>query len=223
MSVLVFDIETLGNPPDSFDEARTAYLFRGADTDEKREEEINRLNLSPLTAEVLAIGMLNPDTSRGRVLYRSDSPEKSTSADGRIEFVPGDETTILRAFWDDVRNYDRFVTFNGRTFDCPFLMVRSALLGVKPARNLVPYRYSATPHCDLLDQLTFYGSTRRFNLDFYCRSFGIPSPKAEGITGLDLGPLYRAGKYREIAEYCIGDVIATAELYARWKTFLDIK
>jgi len=223
VSVLVFDIETLGRPPESFDEAQTGYLFRGAETEEARKEEINRLNLSPLTAEVLAIGMLNPATSRGRVHYRADRSGQSTSEDGKIDFVAGDETTILRSFWEDISSYDRFVTFNGRTFDCPFLMVRSALLGVKPSRNLVPYRYSATPHCDLLDQLTFYGSTRRFNLDFYCRAFGIPSPKAEGITGLDLGPLYREGKYREIADYCIGDVIATAALYDRWKTYLEIK
>jgi DNA polymerase elongation subunit (family B) len=223
MSVLVFDIETLGRPPDTFDEAQTDYLFRGADTEEKRQEEVNRLNLSPLTAEVLAIGMLNPDTGGGKVLFRSDRPEKYRSDDGNIEFVSGDEQTILGSFWNDIRSYDRFVTFNGRTFDCPFLMIRSALFGLRPSRNLVPYRYSSIPHCDLLDQLTYYGSTRRFNLDFYCRTFGIPSPKAEGITGLDLGPLYREGRFREIAAYCIGDVIATAELYRRWKAFLDFK
>jgi len=223
MPALVFDIETLGRPPDSFDQAQTGYLFRGALTEEARAEEVNKLNLSPLTAEILAIGMLNPETSRGRVLYRSDRTEKFSSDDGKIEFASGDETAILRSFWEDVRSYDRIVTFNGRTFDCPFLMIRSALLGVKPTRNLVPYRYSSSPHCDLLDQLTYYGSTRRFNLDFYCRAFGIPSPKAGGLTGLDLGPLYREGKYREIGEYCIGDVIATAELYRRWKTYLDIK
>jgi len=220
---MVFDIETLGRPVESFDETQTAYLFRGVETDEARLEEINRLNLSALTAEVLAIGMLNPDTLGGRVLFRSDRQEKFHSDDGKIEYHSGDEAAILHSFWEDIRNYDRFVTFNGRTFDCPFLMLRSALLGVKPARNLVPYRYSSTPHCDLLDQLTYYGSTRRFNLDFYCRTFGIQSPKDEGITGLDLGPLYRAGKFREIARYCIGDVIATAELYRRWKTFLEFK
>ena len=39
-------------------------------------------------------------------------------------------------------------------FDCPFLMMRSAILGVKPTRNLMPNRYYMT-HIDLLDQLTF--------------------------------------------------------------------
>jgi DNA polymerase elongation subunit (family B) len=223
VAAVVFDIETLGKPASSFDEAQLAYLFKEGATAEERIEEVNRLNLSPLTAEVLAIGMLNPDTGGGRVLYRSDRRESFRSDDGNVEFVSGDEHGILTAFWEDIRNYAQFITFNGRGFDCPFLMLRSALLGVKPAKNLVPYRYSTSPHCDLLDQLTFYGATRKFSLDFYCRAFGIPSPKAEGITGLDLGPLYRGGKFREIAKYCIGDVIATAELFRRWKSFLNVQ
>ena len=222
MAAVVFDIETLGRPAETFDEAQAAYLFKPGATAEEHVEEINRLNLSPLTAEVLAIGMMNPETGGGKVVFRSDRADAFRSEDGKIEFTSGDERAILASFWDDIRNYAQFVTFNGRTFDCPFLMLRSALLGVRPTKNLVPYRYSTAPHCDLLDQLTFYGASRKFSLDFYCRAFGIPSPKAEGITGLDLGPLYREGKFREIAKYCIGDVIATAELYRRWKHFLNV-
>jgi predicted PolB exonuclease-like 3'-5' exonuclease len=99
-------------------------------------------------------------------------------------------------------------------------MVRSALLGVRPTRNLVPYRYSATDHCDLLDQLTFYGASRKFSLDFYCKGFGITSPKEGGVTGLDMGMFFEQKRFREIAEYCLGDVRATAELFRRWQSYL---
>ncbi len=119
-------------------------------------------------------------------------------------------------------HYSQFVTFNGRTFDCPFLMLRSAILGIKPTRNLLPYRYSANEHCDLMEQLTFYGIFRKFNLDFYCKSFGIKSSKASGITGLDLGTLFNEGRFLEIAEYCLGDVKATTELFHRWLAFLAL-
>jgi hypothetical protein len=70
--------------------------------------------------------------------------------------------------------------------------------------------------------MTFYGTTRKFNLDFYCKAFGIRSPKSEGITGADLGPLFRAGRFREIAAYCLGDIIATAELYRKWESYLAV-
>jgi predicted PolB exonuclease-like 3'-5' exonuclease len=137
--------------------------------------------------------------------------------------VPGTEEEIINGFWKTVSHYSQFITFNGRTFDCPFLMLRSAILGIRPSRNLMPYRYSATEHCDLMEQLTYYGAFRRFNLDFYCKGFGIKSPKAEGITGLDMGPLMSEGRYREIAEYCLRDVKATAELFHRWHTLLSFE
>jgi len=222
-SSVIFDIETLGLPLETFDEVQQEYLFKFADTEEKREEEIQKFALHAVTGRIIAVAMLNPESMSGKVFYQAATPEQSRSADGKIEFIAGDEALLLRNFWDSVQRYDQIVTFNGRTFDCPFLLLRSAMLGISPTRNLVPYRYSTEKHCDLLDQLTFYGATRRFNLDFYCKAFGIKSPKSEGITGLDLGPLYNAGKFRQIAEYCMGDVIATAELYKRWSEYLDLK
>jgi len=75
-------------------------------------------------------------------------------------------------------------------------------------------------HCDLLEQLTFYGATRRYNLDFYAKFFGIVSSKDEGITGDMVGELYQAGKYLEIARYCARDLATTAELYAHWDKYL---
>jgi 3'-5' exonuclease len=223
MSSVIFDIETLALPLETFDDVQKEYLLKFADTDEKREAELQKLNLYPLTAQIIAIGMLNPDTMSGKVFYQSDVKETFSSEDNKIEFVSGDEKDILKNFWITIQRYDRYITFNGRGFDNPFVMLRSAINGVKPSRNIMPYRYDASEHCDLLEQLTFYGVVRKFNLDFYCKSFGIKSPKSEGLTGLDLGPLYRAGNFRRIAEYCIGDVIATAELYKRWNEFLNIK
>jgi 3'-5' exonuclease len=221
MSSVVFDIETLGFPVDSFDEKQIEYLLKFAETPEQKEAEMQKLALYPLTGRIITIAMLNPDTLGGKVFYFSDEHEPRMSDDGKVEFVPGDEPAILQHFWETIRRYDRFITFNGRTFDCPFILLRSAINGIRATRNLMPYRYGITEHCDLLEQLTFYGATRKFNLDFYCKAFGIRSPKSEGITGLDLAPLYEAGRFFDIARYCLGDVIATAALYQRWNESLN--
>ncbi len=221
MNSLVFDIETLSFPLESFDEKQQDYLLRFAQNDAEREEAILKLNLYPLTARIIAIGMLNPDTNHGKVLFQSDTKEQFDSDDATIEFISGSEESILKEFWDAIARFDQFITFNGRSFDCPFVMLRSAILGVKPSRNLMPYRYDTRIHCDLLEQLSFYGASKKFNLDFYCKQFGIESPKSHGITGLDMGSLFNEGRYREIAEYCIGDVRATAQLYQRWNSFLN--
>lgn len=221
MSRVVFDIETLALPLDSYDESSREYLFKFADSDEKVEEAKRNLNLHALTAQVIAIALFNPDSNMGKVLFQSDKKEEYDSADGAVRYESGSEREILEEFWRLIPSYQQFITFNGRGFDCPFLMVRSAILQVKPSRNLVPYRYDASQHCDLLDQFTFYNTTRRFSLDFYCKTFGIDSPKAHGITGLDMAMLVEQRRFHDIAEYCLGDARATAELFRRWSHSFD--
>jgi predicted PolB exonuclease-like 3'-5' exonuclease len=173
--------------------------------------------------------MLNADTARGQVLFTAEDHEADASEAGPTEFVPCvDEVEMLTAFWDVAQHYEVIVTFNGRGFDVPFLYLRSALLNVPVSRkNWLGYRYQTEPHCDLAEQLTFYGVSgregagRRFNLDFYCKAFGIESPKSHGVTGLDVNDLLAAGRHREIAEYCLRDVHATVLLYQIWKDRLS--
>ena len=71
MNRIVFDIETLGFPLDSFDEKQQEYLMKFAATEEQKVEAIQKLNLSPLTAKIIAIGMINPDSNQGKVLYEA--------------------------------------------------------------------------------------------------------------------------------------------------------
>lgn len=220
MSRIVLDIESLGYSLDSFDSETQTYLLRFADTDDKVEEVKKNLNLHPLTAQILCVALYNPDSQKGKVFYQSDKTEEYYSADGRCQFISGSEHDILNHFWQIIPKYEQFITFNGRGFDCPFLLLRSAMLGIRTTRNLMPYRYDAEIHCDLLEQMTFYQTTRRFSLDFYCKAFGIESPKAKGITGLDMRALFEGKRYRDIAEYCYGDVLATTQLYNRWNDFI---
>jgi DNA polymerase elongation subunit (family B) len=222
MSHVVLDIETLSFPLESFDETQQKYLLKFAETDAERAEAIQKLNLYPTTAQIIAIGMLNPETNRGRVLFQSDEKMDYYSVDESVHFTSGSEKGIIEQFWLDIGHYDQFVTFNGRAFDCPFLMMRSAILQIQPTRNLMPYRYDASVHCDLLEQFTFYGALRKFNLDFYCKSFGVESPKTHGVTGLDMKQLTEEKRFREIAEYNLRDLQATAELFRRWEKFLSV-
>jgi len=235
MAKLVFDIETTAQPLETFDVVQQEYLFREVEKlpDEAarmtRRGEIQQLfSLWPLTGRIFCIAMLNADTSRGQVLFTAEEYVEENAAAGPVEFVPCmDEADMLTAFWDVARHYDSVITFNGRGFDVPFIYLRSALLNVPISRkDWLGYRYQVEPHCDLADQFTFYGggrdgATRRFNLDFYCKAFGIKSPKSEGITGYDVTRLVSEGRYREIAEYCLRDVQATVLLYHFWRERLS--
>src|SRR5437899_6436577 len=108
MSSVVFDIETLGYPLETFDEVQQEYLLKFADTEEKRSAEIQKLSLHALTAQIIAVAMFNPDSQSGKVLFQSEAHEQSFSDDKKIEFSSGDEPHILKNFWDSVRRYDRF-------------------------------------------------------------------------------------------------------------------
>jgi predicted PolB exonuclease-like 3'-5' exonuclease len=99
-------------------------------------------------------------------------------------------------------------------------MLRSATLGIRATRNLVGYRYALKPHTDLLEAITFFGASRKWNLDYACKAFGVESPKEHGLDGFSVGPFYRAGRLREIALYCRRDVEATASLYRKLKETL---
>ena len=231
MATLVFDIETSALPLEQFDESQQEYLFREcekfaneAEKSAKREEITQFMSLWPFTSQVVCIAMLNAESLRGQVQFLAEDYEDAGEA-GPVEYVPcADESELLTAFWDVAKHYENVVTFNGRGFDVPFVYLRSALLNVPISKkNWLGYRFATEPHCDLAEQLTFYsvsgrdGAARRFNLDFYCKAFGVESPKSHGVTGADVKDMMAEGKYREIAEYCLRDVRATVDLYKIWK------
>jgi len=220
MSKIVFDIETVGDF-EALDKDSQNYLLKHAKTDEEREEAKKNTSLWPLSGQVVTIALLNPDTNKGKVFFQAPKGKIDNFSEDGVDFEVGDEKNILKNFWQTIKNYDQFITFNGRGLDCPYLILRSGILKVEPTKNLMPPRFSADFHIDLLDQLTFYSAFRKFSLDFYCRSFGIKSPKDGALSGDKVGEYYQAGKYEEIARYCLADVRATAELYQRWADFME--
>ena len=220
MSRIIIDIETIGANFDELEPKDQAYLLHFAANEAEQEEIKQRLALHPLTGEIVAVGMLNPETDQGRVYFQAPNQEFKPQTEQGIEYIAAGEKEILERFWQDIIPYQQIITFNGRGFDCPFLLLRSAILGVKTRRNLMPNRYYSNLHCDLLDQFTFYGALKKFKMDFYCCKFGIKSPKAE-MDGLQVKPYFTAGKYLEIAKYCAGDLQATKKLWEIWQNYLD--
>jgi DNA polymerase elongation subunit (family B) len=218
---LVFDIETVGVEFESLDEKAKEFLLAYAETEEERSQIKSGLGFSPLTGQVVAIGILNPDTDKGAVYYLAPDGKGKDQQDENMHYLPySTEKDLLKGFWDAAAHYNQFVSFAGHNFDCPYLMVRSAIAGVRPARNLMHNRYYDQPHLDLLDRLTNFGAMRgRRNLHMWCQAFGISSPKGKGITGDDVAKLFKEKKYLDIARYCYDDVRATKELLDYWEKY----
>lgn len=234
MGKLVFDIETIGENFELMDETTQEILTRWIKKESDSEEEYsnaladlkNGLGFSPLTGQIVAIGVYDVDKNKGAVYFQAPDGSISDSEEDNIKFRPLDEKGMLQQFWNLVEKYDEFISFNGRAFDVPFLMVRSAIHDIRPTKNLMSNRYLTSQprnarHVDLLDQLTFYGSVRRRgNLHMWSRAFGIKSPKEEGITGEDVSKLFAEKRYFDIAKYNVGDLRATKELYESWHKYM---
>lgn len=241
-SYIVFDIETVALDWDSFSESQQEYLVRGAKTEEEILKKKSEMALYPLTSQVVCLGLqfveINEEgiESLKKIAYVmdnsvNDEEKKEIELSTEDKCYVASESKIISHFWKMIKKYDKstLITFNGRNFDIPFLMLRSAILKIKPSKNLMSgtkFNYSGSSgHIDLIDELTFYnassyGATKRFNFDFYTRAFGITSPKSEGVDGSKVAELFEEGKLKEIAEYCLRDVTATWELFKVWNEFL---
>lgn len=232
MGTLIFDIETIGEDWGDLDQTTQSVLSRWvnrtARTEEERTAELRDLKeglgFSPLTGSVVAIGLYDLERRQGAVYYQGvgNEPEET---EGEYALKQCSEGEMLEDFWEGAKSYDTFVTFNGRAFDVPFLLHRSVAQEVRPSVDLMGGRYlyqqKSAVHVDLQDQLTFYGAMhRKPSLHLFCRAYGIESPKTGGVAGDDVAELFRQKKFRDIAAYNARDVIATTELYDKWRTYL---
>ncbi len=234
MSALIVDIETVGEDFDAMDPTSQAMLTRWLESEDFSEEHRERelqmlkdgLGFSPVTGQIVAIGVLDDAQDRGVVYYQAPNAQHEESEEEKFTFKPMHEKDMLTLFWKGALQYQELVTFNGRSFDLPFLMIRSAIHGIRVSKDFMSNRFIGSQkfggrHIDLLEQLTFYGAVRRkSNLHLWCRAFGIASPKEEGITGNDVRRLFVEGRYLDIAKYNTRDLIATRELYHKWKEYL---
>jgi len=229
MRRIIFDIETCAYPVESLRESQQEYLLRYSEKEteedkksQKRDDAIRYLSLYPLTAKTIAIGIYHVEKEKTFVYYESSETEEWVNEEKNISYKGLIEKDMIQSFWRIVDFTDQVITFNGRNFDIPFMMMRSAMLEIRPTKNLMGKRFDSSYHIDLLEQFTFYATTRKFNLDFYCNAFGVESPKSKGISGMEVKNLYEAGRIKDIAVYCAEDVNATAKLYQIWNEYLNI-
>lgn len=236
MKKLIFDIETIGADYESLDEVTKENLthwIKQEAGDEKEysvllEETKQGLGFSPLTGQIVAIGVLDAETEKGAVYFQAPGQNIEIEEQDGVKYEAGTEKEILEKFWNVSSYASEFISFNGRSFDVPFLLVRSAVHQIKPTKDLMSNRYLGSQrfgalHIDLLDQLTFYGAVRKKgSLHLWCNAFGIKSPKAEGVTGDQVSELFKNKEFLKIARYNVGDLKATKELYDRWNRFIKI-
>jgi len=236
MKKVVFDIETLGEDFDKMDKTTRKALTNWIEKSAKDKKEYEKsladlkegMGFSPLTGEIVSLAIVDHDSQKGAVYFQAPGKKIEEYEKNGIKFKAMTEKEILENFWKVAKHAEEFVTFNGKSFDIPFVIIRSAINKIKLSKNLMSNRYLSmqkmgAKHVDLMDELTFYGAVyRRPNLHMCCRAFGIKSPKEDGVDGNEVAGLFKKKEYKKIAEYNLQDVYSTDQLYDYWNQFIRL-
>ncbi len=149
----------------------------------------------------------------------------------KVGTFPGEsEEEIVAAFlrYIDKQN-PRLVSFNGRSFDMPVLLMRALKYNLScPAYfeqdnqilNKTKWenyrsRYSEQFHLDLMDVLGNFGAVRGLKLDTLCQMIGIPGKF--DVSGDQVMELFYANELQKIEEYCESDVLNTYLLFLKYE------
>lgn len=165
----------------------------------KRIEHMDKVRegaaLSPLTGRVLAIGF-----------------KRSSASDVTI-LMDEDEASMLREFTDmfsRVTDGTHFVTFNGNTFDWPFIIKRCWRHRIDfPFHRLRNGRYWGSFSVDLREVWGMGDRQASGNLDQVCRMFGLSGKTGSGDQ---FHSLIQQGLLSEARDYLVNDVLITHDL-----------
>ncbi len=216
MKKIYFDIETL--PADESKHEALRFLFQ-----KKLEKKNKRKEMS----EEVVVEEYLPEKEEAKF----DDYVRGTSFDGGFGRVlciayainddetevicnPENEKETLQKFWDLVKDADLFIGHNIFGFDFKFLYQRSIVLGIKPSRDLNFARYRHDPIYDTMHEWSKWTETKGAGLEHVALALGIPTPK-DGIDGSQVYDFYKAGKVKEICDYCKRDVETTRAIYKR--------
>ncbi|TMI22897.1 hypothetical protein E6H31_00645 [Candidatus Bathyarchaeota archaeon] len=142
---------------------------------------------------------------------------------GRAEYLEAKRTSeekpLLLKLVQRLGNYDVMVTWNGRSFDIPFLTTRLMKHGLDP-RPII-----RKSHLDLADVVKSRLRLTFTYLDHVCDFFQIDRKK--GPMGLDVPHLYVRALEGDnkaaasIREHCLDDLRATRQVFLKLKPLVE--
>lgn len=138
-------------------------------------------------------------------------------------FAGHDEKTLLEDFKSSLDKMDaahlKLCAHNGKEFDFPYLSRRMLVHGIPlpSVLNLAGKKSWDVPHLDTMELWKFGDYKHYTSLDLLAAIFDIPTSKGD-LDGSKVNHAYYHEKdLKRIAEYCVGDVVAVAQLFLRLK------
>ena len=142
----------------------------------------------------------------------------------KVGTFKGSEEEIIDSFFKYIdKTQPKLISFNGRNFDMPMLLIRALKYNLSiPAyfdntNKWENYRsrYSENFHIDLIEVLGSYGAVRGLKLDTLAQMSGLPGKY--DVSGDEVYKLYFDEEYKKIEEYCESDVLNTYWLWLKYE------
>lgn len=177
--------------------------FRSSSVDiaAAKAERCKKMSVTPEFCRIAAFGIAAGDREPQAILCPTIEAEKEG----------------LQHFWDCVANVrGPLVGFNILGFDLPVILVRSAILRVKPKKFLGDVRpWSRDLAIDLMQAR--FPRSGSMKLKDLARFYGIPVPAGD-CDGSQVADLFQSEPSR-VAEYVKSDVTITRELHRIWNGY----
>lgn len=203
---ICFDIETGPLPDEILDEIEPVHSPPKTLKDpekirqavaEKARVWRSKAALSPLTGQVLAIGMRKK---------------------GKTQFLLGDEKKMLRKFWKIFLTTQpaEWVGHNCNTFDVPFLVRRSWFHNIKIPPRVMGFRgpnYEKFTDTMVAWGCGAYGPEGRISLDSFAKYLGVGCKNGSGEHFAEMIQVNE----KEALEYLENDLILTEKIFNKIK------
>jgi len=137
-------------------------------------------------------------------------------------FADHDEKRLLSEFYEALEKMGtavRLCAHNGKEFDFPYMCRRMLVNGIQlpSVLNLAGKKPWEIAHLDTLELWKFGDYKHYTSLDLLATIFDIPTSKGVMDGSMVSKVYYQQGDLKKIAEYCVGDVLAIAQLYLKMK------
>lgn len=137
-------------------------------------------------------------------------------------FADHDEKKLLSGFSDTLDKMGpgvKLCAHNGKEFDFPYICRRALVNGlpIPGVLNVSGKKPWEVNHLDTMEMWKFGDYKHYTSLDLLAAIFEIPTSKGVMDGSMVSEVYHQQGNLNKIAEYCLGDVVAVAQLYLRMK------
>jgi len=206
LKTIAFDIETIADPamiqflPEVSPDSRLKDAGKvEADIAAKKKKQISEMGLDPMTSIICCIGWATEEEA------------------GSFMLIGNDEKELLLAWWEHAKDFEKFISFNGRSFDLRHILLHGMAHGIRPSVNIDKGRYNKGNHIDLRQILAGEDKFAHGKLDFFAQKF-LGKKKTEGIDGSMVQSFWDMALYDDIANYCQDDCRLTYDLFKMAET-----